>query len=126
MREGSIGRSAMKSTRRVWCGLMSAVLGVVGCAKQPALVKVGDGLRLEEKNAPRPNIVFIMTDDQRWDALSCAGSPVIKTPNIDRLASEGAMFQNYFVTLSLCSPSRACILTGQYAHKNGIINNSDH
>src|SRR3954454_4829930 len=79
-----------------------------------------------EPTASRPNIVFIMTDDQRWDALSCTGHPFLKTPNIDRLASEGALFQNYFVTLSLCSPSRACILTGQYAHKNGIINNSDH
>ena len=71
----------------------------------------------------RPNIVVIQTDDQRWDALSCAGHPFLKTPNIDRLAKEGAMFQNAFVTTPLCSPSRASFLTGRYAHAHGIIGN---
>ncbi len=75
--------------------------------------------------APRPNIVFVLVDDLRWDALSCMGSPVAKTPNIDRLAKEGALFKNFFVTLPLCSPSRASFLTGQYAHKNGILDNTD-
>src|SRR5438067_4980367 len=75
----------------------------------------------------RPNVVFILTDDQRWDCLSCAGHPFLKTPNIDRIAREGAYFNNYFVTLPLCSPSRGSILTGQYAHKNGVIDNvTDH
>src|SRR5439155_19457005 len=72
---------------------------------------------------PRPNIVFILTDDQRWDCLSCAGHPFLKTPNIDRIASEGAYFNNAFVTLSLCSPSRAAFLTGRYNHANGVISN---
>jgi N-acetylglucosamine-6-sulfatase len=71
----------------------------------------------------RPNFVFVLADDPRWDALGCMGHPFIKTPNLDRLAREGATFTNYFVTIPLCSPSRACILTGQYAHKHGIINN---
>ncbi len=75
---------------------------------------------------PRPNIVFVLVDDLRWDALSCMGHPVAKTPNIDRLATEGARFKNFFVTLPLCSPSRATFLTGQYAHRNGIIDNSNH
>src|SRR3954470_7392778 len=75
----------------------------------------------------RPNFVFILTDDQRWDCLGCAGHPFLKTPNIDRIAREGAYFNNYFVTLPLCSPSRGSILTGQYAHKNGVIDNvTDH
>ncbi|MEO7299454.1 MAG: sulfatase [Verrucomicrobiota bacterium] len=73
----------------------------------------------------RPNIVFILVDDLRWDALSCMGHAVAKTPNIDRIAKEGALFKNFFVTLPLCSPSRASFLTGQYAHRHGIIDNSN-
>ena len=71
----------------------------------------------------RPNFVFILTDDQRWDAMSCAGHPFLRTPNIDRIAKEGARFTNAFVTTALCSPSRASILTGRYAHFHGVINN---
>jgi N-acetylglucosamine-6-sulfatase len=73
--------------------------------------------------AERPNIVLILTDDQRWDAMSCAGHPWLKTPHIDRLARHGVWFQNAFVTTSLCSPSRASILTGQYAHRHRVIDN---
>src|SRR3712207_4675713 len=71
----------------------------------------------------RPNIIFIFTDDQRWDSLSATGHPVAKTPHIDRLAAEGALFANAFVTLPLCSPSRATFLTGQYAHTHGVVGN---
>ena len=73
----------------------------------------------------RPNIVFILVEDLRWDELGCAGHPYIKTPNIDRIAREGAMFRNAFMTTPLCSPSRASFLTGQYAHANGITDNVD-
>ena len=70
-----------------------------------------------------PNIIFILTDDHRWDALSSMGHPVIKTPHLDRLADEGILFQNAFVTTSLCSPSRASFLTGQYPHRHGVVTN---
>jgi len=73
----------------------------------------------------RPNIVFILVDDLRWDELSCAGHPVVRTLNIDRIAREGAMFRNAFMTTPLCSPSRASFLTGQYAHTHGITDNVD-
>jgi N-acetylglucosamine-6-sulfatase len=73
----------------------------------------------------RPNIIFILIDDLRWDELGCAGHPFIKTPNIDRIAKEGAMFRNAFMTTPLCSPSRASFLTGQYAHTHGITDNVD-
>jgi len=76
--------------------------------------------------ASRPNIVFILVDDLRWDALGCIGHPFAKTPNIDRIAKEGALFRNFFVSIPLCSPSRASFLTGQYPHTHGIIDNTDH
>jgi N-acetylglucosamine-6-sulfatase len=59
----------------------------------------------------RPNVLFIVRDDIRWNAMSCAGHPARKTPNIDRLANEGVRFANMFCTTSLCSPSRGSILT---------------
>jgi arylsulfatase A-like enzyme len=71
----------------------------------------------------QPNIVFILSDDHRWDALSHLGHPIAETPNMDRLAQEGVLFENAFCTTSLCSPSRASFLTGQYAHNHGVQNN---
>lgn len=71
----------------------------------------------------RPNVLFILTDDQRYDALSCMGHPHLKTPHVDRLAGEGLLFKNHFCTTSLCSPSRASILSGLYAHSHGVVNN---
>jgi arylsulfatase A-like enzyme len=71
----------------------------------------------------RPNIIFILIDDLRHDGLSATGHPYAKTPNIDRIAKEGAIFRNAFVTTPLCSPSRATFLTGQYVHKHQIVGN---
>jgi N-acetylglucosamine-6-sulfatase len=73
----------------------------------------------------RPNIVLIVVDDLRFDDIGAAGHPFVKTPNIDRLAREGARFLNAFATTPLCSPSRASILTGLYAHRHGIVDNTD-
>jgi len=71
----------------------------------------------------RPNIIFIMTDDHASHALSCYGSKINKTPNLDRLAKEGMLFENSFCTNSICAPCRAVILTGKYSHINGVIDN---
>lgn len=71
----------------------------------------------------RPNIVFILIDDLCWNGLSCMGHPFLQTPNIDRIANEGVSFDNAFVTISLCSPSRACFLTGTYAHVHNVRTN---
>ena len=73
----------------------------------------------------RPNIIFIMTDDQTVDDMSCYGNPILKTPNMDRLANEGMRFTRCFCTNSLCAPSRASILTGCYSNINGITGNSE-
>lgn len=74
--------------------------------------------------AKRPNFLLVFLDDMRYDAMSCAGHPFAKTPNMDRLAREGAYCRNSFVAISLCSPSRACFLTGQYAHRHGVMRNN--
>lgn len=71
-----------------------------------------------------PNLLFIYTDDQRWDAVRAFGrQPWLKTPNLDRLVREGAVFRNSFVNISLCAPSRSSILTGLYPHKTGVVDN---
>jgi arylsulfatase A-like enzyme len=69
------------------------------------------------------NVIFILTDDQRYDELGFM-NPVIDTPNMDRIAAEGVHFENAFVTTALCSPSRASILTGQYMHNHGVVDNN--
>jgi len=76
------------------------------------------------REGARPNVVVILVDDLRWDDIAVAGHPFVETPNIDRLAREGARFLNAFAATPLCSPSRASILTGQHIHNNGIIDNT--
>ncbi|HUU96604.1 MAG TPA: sulfatase-like hydrolase/transferase, partial [Phycisphaerae bacterium] len=77
-----------------------------------------------EPTSSKPNIIFIMSDDHAAHALSCYGSRINKTPNLDRLAREGMRFTNCFCTNSICAPSRAVILTGKYSHLNGVIDNA--
>ena len=74
----------------------------------------------------RPNFVFILVDDLRYNALGYAGHPFVKTPNIDRIAREGVVFENAFVTTPLCSPSRASFLTGRWVRSHGVLDNTDH
>ncbi|MBT4483000.1 MAG: sulfatase [Candidatus Latescibacteria bacterium] len=68
----------------------------------------------EAAAAERPNIIFILSDDQRWDTLGCAGNPIIETPELDRLAEEGVRYSNAFVSSPACAPNRACLFTGLY------------
>jgi arylsulfatase A-like enzyme len=75
--------------------------------------------------ADRPNILFIFSDDHAYQAIGAYGSRVNQTPNIDRIAAQGMRFDRCYVTNSLCGPSRACILTGKYSHKNGFYMNED-
>lgn len=76
-----------------------------------------------KKNKKRPNIVFIMSDDHAYQAISAYSDKLIHTPNIDRIAKEGLLFTNASVTNSICAPSRAVILTGKHSHINGKIDN---
>jgi len=77
----------------------------------------------DKEKSPRPNIIFIMSDDHASQAISAYGHGLNKTPNIDRIAQEGMLFRNCFVTNSICGPSRASILTGKFSHKNGFYDN---
>ena len=72
------------------------------------------------KDLNKPNIIFILTDDQRWDALGYAGNPIIQTPNMDQLAEAGTFFKNAFVTTPICAASRASIMTGMYERTHGF------
>ena len=67
-----------------------------------------------------PNILFLQTDNQRWDALGCSGNTIIQTPNVDRLAAQGTYFPNAFATTPICAASRASILTGLYRRRHGF------
>ncbi|XZE51977.1 sulfatase family protein [Planctomycetaceae bacterium SH139] len=93
------------------------VVLVVACCVYFALGEVAEA---EDR---RPNILFMLTDDQRWDAIGLGGSKHLKTPNMDRLGREGVYFKNAFCTTSLCSPSRASILSGLYAHAHRVVDN---
>ncbi len=79
---------------------------------------------IAQQNKKKPNILIILSDDHAYQAISAYGSRLMQTPNIDRIAREGAIFENACVTNSLCSPSRAAWLTGKYSHVNGVkVNN---
>lgn len=77
----------------------------------------------EGKVSGPPNIVFIFSDDHAYQAIGAYGNKLVSTPNIDRIAKEGALFKNTFITNSICGPSRAILLTGKYSHINGYMVN---
>ncbi len=72
-----------------------------------------------------PNILFILSDQQRWDTVDCYGRPIFPglTPNLDRMAGEGVMFQHAFTPQPVCGPARSCLQTGQYATETGFHTN---
>lgn len=107
----------MRSVDAIAAAVLLATAMAIGCGETGAPAPAGT-------TAARPNVVFVLTDDQRWDAISLQGnSGPLETPNIDRLGREGVYFRNAFATTSLCSPSRATILTGLYAHAHGVTDN---
>ena len=111
MTQGRRGRSCASplNMKRTFLGL---ALLISWMAAGPTLAAA--------RTAARPNIVFLLADDLRWNALGCMGDKVVQTPNIDRLAAQGALFRNHFVTTSICCVSRASIFCGQYERRHGI------
>jgi arylsulfatase A-like enzyme len=105
----------MRFLQNIIVGMMVSVLlaGCFACKEKPACAKD------EMLQAKRPNIILLLTDDQRNDILGCAGHPVVQTPNIDKLAARGVRFTNCFVTTSICAASRASIFTGLHERTHG-------
>ncbi len=101
---------------------MKSSVITAGCA---ALLASGCTSARPEQTKQQPNILFIMSDDHAMRAISAYDSDLIQTPNIDRLAQEGVIFNNGFVTNSICSPSRATMLTSKFSHLNGLRDNRD-
>src|SRR3954470_10211026 len=77
----------------------------------------------EPTRGRRPSILLILPDQMRGQALGCMGDPDVRTPNLDRLASQGVLFRRTFANTPVCCPARANMLTGKYAHKNGMVAN---
>jgi len=77
------------------------------------------------KTGQRPNVLIIMTDQQRWDAMGCAGNMEVKTPNMDRLAKEGVRFSNAYSLCPVCVPARTSILTGRTIFNTKVLGNND-
>jgi arylsulfatase A-like enzyme len=94
---------------------LAAFLVVLGCMAGVCMA--------QDEGTRRPNILYVMSDDHASHAMSCYGSRINQTPNLDRLADEGMLFTNCFCTNSICAPCRAVVLTGKYSHLNGVIDN---
>lgn len=92
----------MKGIKKIFAGICVCIVF------RPFVAGVSD------VEVSRPNVIFLLTDDQRYDELGCTGHPVLKTPNIDALAANGVIFDNYFVTTPSCLPSRTTLITGQW------------
>lgn len=98
-------------TRREFISSSSAAVGTLACGSGPS------------GQDPPLNVLFLFPDQMRAHAMGCMGNPDVKTPNLDRLASEGVLFRNHFANSPVCCPARAIILTGKYAHANGMVAN---
>lgn len=116
-----MSRDVKKPTRRSFLGALGAAAALPLFSwsnDKPSALKKIPGAK------PR-NVIFILSDDHRYDFMGFLGQPhFLETPNMDRMARDGAYLKYAFVTTSLCSPSRASILTGQYSHKHGVIDNN--
>ncbi len=120
-----------KLTRRKFIELSAvgatslALGGMAGCTKSeeslPALIPLSDRPKVDPSQ--KPNIIFLLSDQHRYDALGCNGNQVVQTPNIDSLAARGANFTNTHCASPVCQPSRASILTGLYPHQHGVTLN---
>ena len=103
--------------------LVATVFAVTACDKGQQAEPEFTGQPTGADKVTRPNIIFIMSDDHAYQAIGSYGSVLNKTPNIDRIASEGIRFDRAYVSNSICSPARAVTLTGKHSHVNGVRDN---
>lgn len=99
--------------------LVILIASAIACSVLAGFAALDEGVCPVGESGKRPNMVFIIADDERWDMLSCSGNQYLKTPNRDRLASEGMRFTHAFTTSAVCSPSRGSFLTGKHVHQCG-------
>ncbi|MSV29068.1 MAG: DUF4976 domain-containing protein [Bryobacterales bacterium] len=110
-----MNRSLVHYDIAVWC--------TITCVTRRELLLASSATALSAQTQARPNILFIMVDEMRWDAMSSEHHPVVATPNLDRLAKQGVRFTNAYTVAPVCSPSRACTFTGRYADVVGVTAN---
>jgi N-acetylglucosamine-6-sulfatase len=112
---------------QIYCMQKKLLWAVASLSLSVAMMECfGAEIKLERVPGAKPrNIVFILIDDLRYDAMGFMNHPFLQTPNIDSLAKSGVHLRNAFVTTSLCSPSRASILTGLYAHRHHVVDNNN-
>lgn len=120
-REAISRRDALKGLG----GVIAASAVAVQAAAAPPIPQSGEVQASRGRLPKQPNILWITGEGVPISALSCYGSKLIETPNIDRIAKEGVRFENAFCTNGLCAPSRATLLTGTYTHINGMLSNPD-
>ena len=116
MSKYSSNRGALQTRRAFLRTATAAGAAVIA----PQLLR---GSRAHAASQTRPNLVFFLGEGARWDESSLAGNKVLKTPNIDRIGRDGAVFENAFCINSLCLPARATILSGLYSHTTGAVDN---
>ena len=108
-------REFMKRTNLAGTGL------VLGSNRSYGATKNGEN---RQDTIKIENILVLFVDQQRWDCLGCYGNPVVRTPNIDRLAQNGVRFTNAFTPTAVCTPARTSLQTGRWAHKTGVMHNT--
>ena len=107
--------------------MVTAILGVLSIVATPRpdfATRLHDGRLPAQGNSQRPDVVIVLTDQQRADAFGAAGATDVRTPTMDRLASEGVLFTRAFAATPQCSPSRAALMTGRYPHRTGVMGNT--
>ena len=107
-------------------GLLVVLMGLVACQQDSDRAPVAESPQSTVVTPQPPNIIFLLTDDQRADTLGIAGNPDVETPNIDQLAQNGVRYSNAFTVQPICSPSRFAFLSGQYERTSGLGFNSPY
>ncbi|MGH7991328.1 MAG: sulfatase-like hydrolase/transferase, partial [Limisphaerales bacterium] len=113
----------LKQSRRSFLKSSVGVVGGLALNQSVLETLAAQGAPKKNQTDCKPNLVIFLGEGLRYDELSCMGNPVVKTPNMDRIAREGMTFGSAFVTNALCLPSRASMLTGLYSHTTGAVGN---
>lgn len=115
-------KSWIRRSRRIAFRVVGSVLVLASVTL--CVTSCGERIPREDEQSARPNILFILTDEHRFDLVGCYGNDELRTPHLDALAAEGARFEGFYVAAPLCSPSRASFLSGLYPHQSGVMDNT--